>query len=71
MSHAQCGGQILTEDFQIDFGVAVIDDTLILDEITRESRAGNHVLRAFMNGEIGNILCASQHQFAAIFIREA
>ncbi|MNE46895.1 hypothetical protein D3C80_1412650 [compost metagenome] len=70
MGDAQRGCQILTKDLQIDLGVAVVGNALIFNEVTRESGAGNDVLRAFMHRQIGNVCRACQHQSPPVFIAE-
>ncbi|MNN71795.1 hypothetical protein D3C81_1877630 [compost metagenome] len=47
---AKCRGQILAEDFQVYFGVAVVNDALLFNEVARERGARNDVFRSAMHG---------------------
>ncbi|MNH03279.1 hypothetical protein D3C79_625370 [compost metagenome] len=67
---AQRGRQVLPKDLQIDFGITVIGNTLIFNEITRESGAGYDVLRSFVYLQVGDIGSARQHQPPPILIAE-
>lgn len=43
-------GAVLAEDFQVYFGVAVVNNALLFDEVARERGAGNDVFRTAMHG---------------------
>ncbi|CAM7523798.1 hypothetical protein CISEMA079M_15350 [Citrobacter sedlakii] len=71
MGDSQGGRQILTENFQVNFRIAVINDALFFNEVTRECGAGNNVFGTAMHSETRDIRRAFDHQIEPVFIRKA
>ena len=55
MSYTQRGSEVLTENLQINFGVAMVNDALFFNEVARERCAGDDVFGAAMHSQAWNI----------------
>lgn len=55
VSYIQRGSEVLTENFQINFGVIMVNDVLFFNEVVRERSAGDDVFGVTMYSQAWNI----------------